>query len=221
MKNIILLFLFSCCSLFSQNSVVKEYYSNGQVSVIKTPTHFNPDSSDWLFRIVKVYSYSGALVWEGSERKVAGHATVYLKFHKNGGVKQLDYSSHPDGGIQWQKETLKMDTLGNITFRVQASNEDMLRPYPFQQEIITCSVPYATKYFIENGRRKKIRINEAEKKLKKRDRAEIKTVMYSNQFRYLQKDYTVLINGKKLELQSFESDTITNGTVQEITFLYR
>lgn len=48
-------------------------------------------------------------------RTFAGHASVHVSYHPNGQVKKVEFRSAPDGGIQFQHETIEFDEKGAKT----------------------------------------------------------------------------------------------------------
>lgn len=82
-------------------------------------------------------------------RKVAGHASVDVKFHQNGAVSEVNYSSHPDGGIQWYKEWARFNENGDFIEKREEKypfqtyttydlreDENAFKPVPFTQIIL-------------------------------------------------------------------------------------
>lgn len=61
------------------------------------------------------YNKHGAVIYEQQTRNVGGHATVWFRYHPNGGISRAEYSTMPDGGIQWYRSTTTFDTAGNQT----------------------------------------------------------------------------------------------------------
>jgi hypothetical protein len=57
-------------------------------------------------------------------RKVAGHAGVDVSYHANGQVSRLEYSSAPDGGIQFWNYIYTYNEEGQETSRVDLSRPD-------------------------------------------------------------------------------------------------
>lgn len=49
-----------------------------------------------------------------SLRTYGGHASVALRYYENGQVSRVHYSQAPDGGIQFDDETLKFDEGGRL-----------------------------------------------------------------------------------------------------------
>jgi hypothetical protein len=67
----------------------------------------------------KAYNLKGQVIYERTIRRYAGHASVYFQHHPNGMVKKAEYSSHPDGGIQWYRTYTYFDEQGNITSEIE------------------------------------------------------------------------------------------------------
>lgn len=61
-------------------------------------------------------------------RRYAGHSSVWSEYYTNGQARKLEYSSAPDAGIQWYRETIYLDEKGIITQRFNQSHEDLISP---------------------------------------------------------------------------------------------
>ncbi len=61
------------------------------------------------------YDRTGRVIYEQQTRRFAGHASVDLRYHPNGGVSQAEFSTMPDGGIQWYRSTTTFDEEGRQT----------------------------------------------------------------------------------------------------------
>lgn len=66
-------------------------------------------------------------------RKIAGHAGVDVSYYPNGQVSKLDYSSAPDGGIQYWNYIYTYNEEGVETSRVDLSRPDGF-PHLYQPE---------------------------------------------------------------------------------------
>lgn len=62
-----------------------------------------------------VFNKNTQIIYENNLRKFAGHASAHFEFYASGAVKKIFYSDAPDAGIQFYKETIDLDELGNIT----------------------------------------------------------------------------------------------------------
>jgi hypothetical protein len=111
-------------------------------------------------------------------RRVAGHASVYLNYYSNGQVSKAEYSSAPDGGIQFYKIIHHFNEQGEQTGYTDLSqpdgrpvitipqhlykNPDEQSPVvkePVRPEVIKCAVPFQTVYRVTNETRRKVTIN--------------------------------------------------------------
>lgn len=103
-------------------------------------------------------------MFEGFRRSYAGHASVDLQYHSNGGVSRIEVSEAPDAGIQWYKARYTLDVDGNITDKQEQSHDDRTslttpgpavrpvpRPQPPQPEV--CTVPMQTQIVLHNLQR--------------------------------------------------------------------
>lgn len=64
---------------------------------------------------IKGFNAKGQEIFYYSLRTYGGHASVSLRYYENGQVSRVHYSQAPDGGIQFDDETLKFDEEGNLT----------------------------------------------------------------------------------------------------------
>jgi hypothetical protein len=117
-------------TIFSQEIVIKKY-KTGEIASKETKTRWG-DSSIQEFREekVEVFNIKGEKVFEGNRRRYAGHASVYLTYHENGGVKKIETSSAPDAGIQWYKAKYILDEKGNIIEKSEDSHDRTTRINP-------------------------------------------------------------------------------------------
>jgi len=67
----------------------------------------------------KAFNFKGEEIYHRYIRRFAGHASVHFQHHPNGMVKKAEYSSHPDGGIQWYRSYTHFDEQGNITSEIE------------------------------------------------------------------------------------------------------
>ena len=100
-------------------TVVLHFFTTGQVSM-----------KEWMDTDDR-WGRSGAWVQDGRElinfqtRKIGGHASVALNYHKNGAISKAEVSDAPDGGIQWYRSTTTFDENGQRTgFAEQGRGSD-------------------------------------------------------------------------------------------------
>ena len=67
------------------------------------------------------YNAAGKQILFHYLRHFAGHASVYLDYYTNGQVKKAEYSSAPDGGIQFWHIIYYFDEAGKETSRTDMS----------------------------------------------------------------------------------------------------
>lgn len=110
--------------------IVTKRYRSGEVASVETSVPWPDGQYSERFREVKVevFNRRGELVYVGNRRNYAGHSSVHLTYHPNGGVSGIDASSAPDAGIQWYKEKLRLDEEGNIIDRTSQSHDMMVSP---------------------------------------------------------------------------------------------
>jgi|GEM_PF-6882675 len=143
----------------------ERFYSTGQIASRETPVPWPGDNSgNFKQERVQVFNRRGDNVFEGHRRSYAGHATVDLQYHANGGVSRIDVSEAPDAGIQWYKARYTLDTEGNITDKQEQSHDDQttispldppVRPVPKPQQPSpdACAVPMQTQIVLHNLQR--------------------------------------------------------------------
>lgn len=114
------------------------------------------------------FNASGEQLYEFHLRSFGGHASTYVTYYPNGQVSKVEYSSAPDGGIQWYKETIKFDENGKQIERwvdqhphewhVEPTFQPTVPPIKIKQEVVKCAVPYFTYYKIKNTTNRKIEV---------------------------------------------------------------
>lgn len=70
---------------------------------------------DYRFGNAKGFDSKGTLLFNVELRKIGGHASVQLKYYKNGQVSSMEYSDAPDGGIQFYESKTTYSELGERT----------------------------------------------------------------------------------------------------------
>lgn len=60
------------------------------------------------------YNFEGELIYEKHIRRIHGSASVSFSHYKNGMVFKANYSSHPDGGIQWYRTYTTFNEKGEV-----------------------------------------------------------------------------------------------------------
>jgi len=124
------------------------------------------------------FDAQGNIIANHQLRRVAGHASVSLRYHPNGQVSSVEYRSAPDGGIQLYHTIQSFDENGNQTSYEDYSQPDgrpvlrviidpqyqpehkepALPPLP-KQIVEQCAIPYLTVFRLTNNTRKKIVVN--------------------------------------------------------------
>lgn len=175
----LLLFLFSVNQvLLSQNNC--QEIINLQGEEIKSCYHENGKiSTQEIWEKDKKsgksigYTYSGEQLYEFNLRTFGGHASAHLSYYDNGQVSKVQFSSAPDGGIQWYREMIRFDEMGvQIERRIDQYPHELTVPNfidsarfvepiekkTINQEVIRCATPYLTYYKIKNSTSKKIEV---------------------------------------------------------------
>jgi hypothetical protein len=157
---------------FSQDvkRMIEKTYTSGQISVRETQYDLkNPYNFNQLEEKVEVFNRKGELVYTGYRRNYAGHSSIHLTFHSNGGVQRIDASSAPDGGIQWYKSRHELDEDGNVIHFSEQSHDDrvtLIQPTTWtvppsekpKQEVVECAVPMQTITKLSNQSKRTITV---------------------------------------------------------------
>lgn len=85
------------------------FHKNGNIATNETWDEGKRNGS------IKGFNAKGQEIFYYSLRTYGGHASVSLRYYENGQVSRVHYSQAPDGGIQFDDETLKFDEEGNLT----------------------------------------------------------------------------------------------------------
>jgi len=131
-RYLILCFLLSLFSKLSAQDSLKHFYDSGVLSCLEINIPADEDINQVKLEWVYVFDATGNLIWKNARRRFAGYASINLKFHSNGGVRLVEYSSAPDGGIQYFRERCSIDTSGKIIDRRIESHDrqKLLMPSP-------------------------------------------------------------------------------------------
>lgn len=103
------------------------YHANKQVST----TESWDQNEHW--GKFEAWNSKGERLVEFELRKIGGHAGVDVSYYPNGQVSKLDYSSAPDGGIQYWNYIYTYNEEGVETSRVDLSRPDGF-PHLYQPE---------------------------------------------------------------------------------------
>ena len=139
----------------------------------KKPSIVELWDSDRRFGSIKAFNNSGVELFTYYLRTVGGHSSVYLDYYPNGQIKKAEYSSAPDGGIQFWRIIHHFDDQGKQTSYSDFSQPDG-RPHLFipellkekteikkiekQAEVVKCATPYLSIIKIGNRSNKKLLI---------------------------------------------------------------
>lgn len=164
----LLIICFLSLSSFGQE-VIEKHYKTGELASRETIFNLNnPYNPNQKEEKVEVFNKKGELVYHGNRRNYAGHSSVYLTYHENGGVKTIKYSSAPDGGIQWYRSNYVLDEEGGIISKTEDSHDNrptmIIEPttkFPQRPEIKQvkeneCATPMETQTFFTNKTKKKL-----------------------------------------------------------------
>lgn len=147
-------------------TTITSYHKNGKASVVEVW------DKEKRWGSMKGYNNEGKELFSYDLRKFAGHASVYLSYYANGQVKKAEYSSMPDGGIQWYRYIHEFDETGNQTSYIDLSMPDghptTLTTYkdttgtnkPIVEikkpELVERSTPYITEFTLVNETKKTV-----------------------------------------------------------------
>lgn len=125
MKNYVLTFvvLISFLSTAQQDTIHIHYFPNGKVS---TFTYIVDQREGKAL----AYNLAGEIIYEKGVRRIYGSSGVNFTHHPNGMVHKANYSSHPDGGIQWYRTYTEFNDKGELIKEVEDNYEGPGRPSP-------------------------------------------------------------------------------------------
>jgi len=135
-----MLFLFVGKSFAQTDTLEIRYFRNGKLSSIQI-------LEDNRFGKALAYNEKGELIFEQSIRRIGGHASVYFSYYESGAIKKAEYSTAPDGGIQWYKSYSEFNEKGERTNFYELSNEQLMHPFtepytePQVQPIVVQPIP--------------------------------------------------------------------------------
>ena len=180
---IIIFFLFWNAYALAQ-VVTEKHYNTGEIAVRETVQEVYRNYGSIINEEkVEVFNKKGEIVYTGSRRNFAGHSSVYLTFHENGGVKTIKASSAPDAGIQWYRSEYQLDEDGNVISKREDSHdnrvtipnlrdpqfperkplEEIKKQQPNPPKENQCASPMQTLTFLTNKTKKRIEILLVEK----------------------------------------------------------
>ena len=114
------IFIHQCTFAQKMDTLEVVRFKNGKISTLKL--------SNEREGIAKAFNLKGETIYQSGTRRFAGHASVEFKHYPSGAIKQANYSSAPDGGIQWYKTETFFDENGNITHVNDLSYDRLMRP---------------------------------------------------------------------------------------------
>jgi hypothetical protein len=96
------------------------YHKNGKLST----EEFRNSSSQYMAEgYAKAFDNTGKEIYNQITSRSGLLSSVMFTYYENGAVKSAEYSSHPDGGIQWYKKTTYFDEAGKITNEFEMSDD--------------------------------------------------------------------------------------------------
>lgn len=93
----------------NKNTVKKCFHKNGCIATLESWDSIHREGS------FKVFNNKKTEIAFYYLRRFGGHASVYVQYYKNGQVSKIEYSSAPDGGIQFYRTITTFDEQGNKT----------------------------------------------------------------------------------------------------------
>jgi hypothetical protein len=113
---IVNLVLFSLYSFGQRETHHIHKFPNGKVSTIA----FLEDGREGK---AIAYNLKGEIIYERSIRRIHGSSSVTFTHHPNGMVHKANYSSQPDGGIQWYKTYTEFNDKGVLINEIEDNYE--------------------------------------------------------------------------------------------------
>lgn len=92
------------------------YFPNGDVS---TYSYLNENREGKAL----AYSLEGEIIYEKITRRIHGSASVSFSHYENGMVFKANYSSYPDGGIQWYRTYTTFNDKGEVISEFNDNHE--------------------------------------------------------------------------------------------------
>lgn len=144
--------------------VVLHYFSTGEVSTKEWTDRDERTGRAWA------YKRDGTVIFHEHTRNFAGHADVHFTYHPNGAVHKVEFSSAPDGGIQWYRSTTTFDRDGDRTdFKAFGRDNYGIIPRPEvrttasppdppQQEAMPCLRLFNNEVFVVNPTNAAVRV---------------------------------------------------------------
>ncbi len=139
------------------------YFKNGKIATSECYDANN------RFGKAKAFNKRGDVIYEKEIRKIAGHSYVQFSYYPDGAVQKAEWSSAPDGGIQWYSSMTYFSQDGTITEETENDYDNspgkLLRYTQTKPPVITskkpdtaktiaCAVIYSTEFwYINNIRR--------------------------------------------------------------------
>ncbi len=179
MKIVINFLIFSLLSVHCFSQLNCKSTKEKDLSTIKTCKHKNGKVSTiekWdankYWGSFEAFNDSGKSIIKYELRKVAGHASVQVNYHANGQISKLEYSSAPDGGIQFYHYIHHYNEKGVQTQYYNLSQPDghpvLFVPEELKQNPVVipvktekpkeCAAIALTKYTIQNHTHKQVRL---------------------------------------------------------------
>lgn len=146
-----------------------------------------------------VLNKSGDTTAQWHLRGYAGSASVHFDYHANGAPRKAHYSSQPDGGIQFYRETVTFDQQGNVLDRWEEEYPHKLTVVP-SEYIAKPPISYST-FWIRNNRTKAMHLYLTDKE----DKAEKWTLLSVDPGKSVRLHSTYIQDTSIRSLQRFEA----------------
>lgn len=117
---------------------------------------------------VKGFDNQGKQLYHYYLRRFGGHASATISYYLNGQVSRVNYSSAPDGGIQFYKSTIQFDKLGKQTGfseqkyppeQITFQKEPIPQKTPQKPTIAECAVPVFDQFEVKNATKSKVTLH--------------------------------------------------------------
>jgi hypothetical protein len=181
------------------------------------------------------FNSKGEQLYEFYLRNFGGHASAHVSYYSNGQVSKVEYSSAPDAGIQWYRETIKFDENGKQIekwvdqhpheWHTEPTFQPTVQPTKIKENVIECAVPYLTVYKIKNTTNRKIEVklipqrnttiqlNEKIIVIKSNQFAVLDSILLAQRFLAPNEGYLITLNLPKRKAEKYQ--LLSLETIQE------
>ena len=151
-------------TLIDGSAYLVKYFDSGEVSTLYPK--LNPGASVHTGQTF-AYNKNGEIIFEQNVRRIGGYSSVEYYYYSNGGIKQANYTSHPDGGIQRTDIRFTFDASGKLTGKADWSTDGLGGPKFLEDKLSDDSnasektqkvILLETTLIVVNGTKKKLKL---------------------------------------------------------------